>query len=78
VSLVVFAIYYVGLIAGESLANNLKASPIVSMWGANVIFGTLGVILTLGMGRRGGTARGGDSIFSSLLWWRRRPAKRAT
>lgn len=67
VSLVVFAIYYVGLIAGESLANNLKASPVVSMWGANIIFGTIGVILTLRMGRRGGTARGGDWSWSSLF-----------
>lgn len=72
VSLVVFAIYYVGLIAGESLANNLKASPIVSMWGANIIFGTIGVVLTLRMGRRGGTARGGDSFWYRLFNWRRR------
>ena len=75
VSLVVFAIYYVGLIGGESLANNLKASPVVSMWGANVIFGTLGVMLTLGMGRRGGTSRGGDSIFYRLVRWRPRSAR---
>jgi lipopolysaccharide export system permease protein len=71
VSLVVFAIYYVGLIAGESLANNLKASPVVSMWAANVVFGTIGVILTLRMGRRGGTARGGDGGW--LRIFQRRP-----
>jgi lipopolysaccharide export system permease protein len=77
VSLIVFAIYYVGLIAGESLANNLKASPVISMWGANVIFGTIGVILTLRMGRRGGTSRGGDSIWYRLFGRRAKSARSA-
>ena len=34
----VFAFYYVGLIAGESLAERLIVSPFVAMWAANAFF----------------------------------------
>ena len=37
VSLGVFAIYYVGLIAGESLADRAFLTPFWAMWAANVI-----------------------------------------
>ena len=61
VSLVVFALYYVGLIAGESLADRDKLPPSVSMWAANIIFTLVGLYLLARMEREGGTARGGDT-----------------
>jgi lipopolysaccharide export system permease protein len=60
VSLVVFAIYYVGLIAGESLADRNFLTPFWAMWAANVILTIVGLILLVRMGREGATSRGGD------------------
>lgn len=60
VSLVVFGLYYVGLIAGESLARRGIVPPFVSMWIANAVFGTLALILLARMGKETGTSRGGD------------------
>jgi len=65
VSLVVFGLYYVGLIAGESLARRGIVPPFVSMWIANAVFGTLALILLARMGKETGTSRGGD--FTELL-----------
>ena len=59
-SLGVFALYYVCLIAGESMADDGVLPPWVAMWGANLIFTLVGVGLFLRMGREGSTARGGD------------------
>jgi lipopolysaccharide export system permease protein len=60
VSLVVFAIYYIGLIAGESLANKGYLTPFWAMWAANVILTMVGLLLLARMGREGATSRGGD------------------
>jgi lipopolysaccharide export system permease protein len=60
VSLVVFAIYYVGLIAGESLADRAFLTPFWAMWAANVILTAVGILLMIRMGREGATSRGGD------------------
>jgi lipopolysaccharide export system permease protein len=60
VSLVVFAIYYVGLIGGESLADRGLLTPFWAMWAANVIFAVVGLFLLARMGREGATSRGGD------------------
>jgi lipopolysaccharide export system permease protein len=60
VSLVVFGIYYVGLIAGESLARRGMVPPVVSMWIANVVFGVIALILLAKMGKEAGSNRGGD------------------
>lgn len=74
VSIGVFAIYYVGLIAGEKLADKLIVSPIIAMWAANAILGVVGIALALTMGRRGASPRGGGfgDLFDRVLWWRRR------
>jgi lipopolysaccharide export system permease protein len=76
VSLVAFAIYYIGLIAGESLADNLKVSPLVAMWAANALLGGLGLLLALRMGQHGANARGPEwhEMFTRLLPWRRKSA----
>ena len=60
VSLVVFAIYYVGLIGGEALADRGLLTPFWAMWAANVIFAAVGLVLLARMGREGATSRGGD------------------
>jgi lipopolysaccharide export system permease protein len=65
VSLVVFALYYVGLIAGESLARRGIIPPFLSMWGANLIFAALALFLLSRMGSENTTGRGGD--FRELL-----------
>ena len=60
VSLIVFALYYVGLIAGESLARRGLVPPFLSMWGANLIFAALALFLLSRMGSENTTGRGGD------------------
>jgi len=59
-SLGVFALYYVCLIAGESMADDGALPPWVAMWAANMVFTIVGVFLFVRMGREGSTARGGD------------------
>lgn len=41
--MIVFSVYYVGLIAGESLANRLILPPFVAMWLTNILMSGLGV-----------------------------------
>lgn len=43
-SLVVFTVYYVGLIAGESLANRLIIPAFWAMWTPNVLFTLVGLL----------------------------------
>ena len=82
VSLFVFALYYVCLIAGESIAKRGLMPAVVSMWMANVIFSLAALWMLLKMGQEGTTARGGDmremisaikgSIRSKFGWKKRR------
>jgi lipopolysaccharide export system permease protein len=58
VSLGIFGIYYVGLIGGENLGNPGYVPPIIAMWVTNAVFGVLGVIGFLRLGREHGTGRG--------------------
>jgi lipopolysaccharide export system permease protein len=60
VSLIVFALYYVGLIGGESLANKGLIPPFWAMWGTNVILTIVGLILLLRMGHEENSGRGGN------------------
>ena len=60
VSFLIFALYYVGLIGGEALADRAMLSPFWAMWGANVIFLVLGLLMITRMGNEANTARGGD------------------
>ena len=60
VSLLVFALYYVGLIGGESLANEGIVPPFWAMWGTNVILSVVGITLLLRMGKDSTSNRGGD------------------
>ncbi|MFL5954851.1 MAG: LptF/LptG family permease [Gaiellaceae bacterium] len=71
VSLSVFALYYVGLIAGQSLAENGTLSPFWSMWLANIIFTIVGLFLLSRMGKESGSSRGGDmrEMLDMLRTW---------
>jgi lipopolysaccharide export system permease protein len=60
VSLVVFGLYYMCLLAGESLASRGIVPPALSMWGANLIFALVGLALAARMGHEAGTSRGGS------------------
>ncbi|MDP9204771.1 MAG: LptF/LptG family permease [Gemmatimonadota bacterium] len=60
VSLFVFALYYICLIAGESIAKRGLMPAVVSMWMANVIFALIALWMLAKMGQEGSTARGGD------------------
>ena len=59
VSLVVFAMYYVGLIGGEAAANNGLVDPFWAMWGTNAIMTLVGMVLMLRMRRDAGSRGGG-------------------
>ena len=67
VSLGVFAIYYVGLLAGEALSDRGLVDPAIAMWGANVLLGIVGVVLTARLGSEGSTHRGSETSE----WWGR-------
>jgi lipopolysaccharide export system permease protein len=76
-SLVIFAIYYIGLIAGESLADRGIMTPFWAMWAANIILTLVGMLLLARMGRESATSRGGDvgellETLRGVFRWRRR------
>ncbi len=50
VSFAVFGLYYIGLIAGEPLAEDGKLTPFVAMWGSDLAFALLGAGLLLRLG----------------------------
>ncbi len=60
VSLAVFGLYYVGLIAGEALADRSILTPFWAMWSANILFTIVAIILLARMGHETATSRGGD------------------
>jgi lipopolysaccharide export system permease protein len=60
VSLGVFALYYIGLIAGQPLGDRGTLTPFFAMWSSNIIFTLISIVLMANIGREGSTARGGD------------------
>ncbi len=71
VSLFVFALYYVGLIAGEALADRDLLPPWLAMWATNLIFLTIGLLLLRTVGNEGVSSRGGE-MAERLGEWRER------
>jgi lipopolysaccharide export system permease protein len=63
--LAVFSIHYVGLTAGESLADRGHVAPWAAMWTPNIVLTVLGIIGLLRVSRESGTTRGGD--FQEVL-----------
>jgi lipopolysaccharide export system permease protein len=57
-SVVIFGLYYVGLIGGETLADELIVTPFWAMWGANLVMTAIGIALFLRLNRQRIAARG--------------------
>jgi lipopolysaccharide export system permease protein len=72
--LLVFSIHYVGLTAGESLADRGLVSPWASMWTPNIVLTILGLIGLWRVSRESGSTRGGD--FQELIDGLRHLARR--
>jgi lipopolysaccharide export system permease protein len=58
--LLVFSIHYVGLTAGESLADRGYVAPWAAMWSPNIVLTIAGVIGLVRVSRESGSTRGGD------------------
>jgi lipopolysaccharide export system permease protein len=58
-SVLIFGFYYVGLIGGETLADELVITPFWAMWGANLVMAAVGIVLFLRLNRQRVAARGG-------------------
>jgi lipopolysaccharide export system permease protein len=63
--LLVFSIHYIGLTAGESLADRGHISPWLAMWSPNIVLTILGILGLLWVSRESGSTRGGD--FREML-----------
>ena len=63
--LLVFSVHYVGLTAGESLADRGLMSPWLAMWAPNIVLTILGLIGMVRLSRESGSTRGGD--FQEVL-----------
>jgi lipopolysaccharide export system permease protein len=79
-SIVVFALYYVGLIGGQTLADNLIISPFWAMWLTNILFTVVGIVLLVRVQRSGSTARGGDvgEMLEVVRGWFTRRGRRSS
>jgi lipopolysaccharide export system permease protein len=82
--LAVFSIYYVGLTAGESLADRGIMAPWAAMWWPNIVLTIIGVIGLIRVSKESGSTRGGDfqelvEAIRHLVRWRRviAPRRRA-
>jgi lipopolysaccharide export system permease protein len=64
----IFAIHYIGLTAGESLADRGHMSPWFAMWAPNIVLTVLGIYGLRGVSRHTGSTRGGDfrEMFDAL------------
>ncbi len=63
--LLVFSVHYVGLTAGESLADRGLMSPWLAMWLPNIVLTVVGLIGLIRVSRESGSTRGGD--FQEVL-----------
>jgi lipopolysaccharide export system permease protein len=61
-SLTIFALYYVGLIGGEGLADRGYVPPGWAMWAMNAVMAALGLFGLSRIGRETSTTRGGGSF----------------
>jgi lipopolysaccharide export system permease protein len=58
--LLVFSVHYVGLTAGESLADRGFVSPWQAMWTPNIVLTLIGLLGLVRVSRESGSTRGGD------------------
>ena len=59
--LLVFSVHYIGLTAGESLADRGHVTPWAAMWTPNIVLTVLGILGLLRVSRESGSTRGGDA-----------------
>ena len=64
-SMIIFSLYYVGLIGGETLAGRGYVTPLVAMWIVNALMTVLGAIGLATMGNETATAR--SSTWDQML-----------
>ncbi len=78
-SVVIFAIFWVSLIGGETLADRGHVSPALAMWLPNLIILPVSLILVSRMARQVATARAGgwDDLLFTLMGLVRKPIHRA-
>ncbi len=67
-SLLIFAIYWIGLTGGENLGDKGIVSPVAAMWAINVVFLALGIWAFRHLGKEMATTRGGgwDDLLYTL------------
>lgn len=74
----VFAVFWVGLTAGEALADKGYIRPWLAMWSPNIILALIGTLGLAAVNRESGSTRGGDWneisqwIADRTRWIRRR------
>ena len=75
-SLVIFAVFYIAMTAGEQLADRGYLTPAAAMWAPNLLIGVLGLAGLFAASRTTGTTRGGDlaEIRDFFFGWIRRRA----
>jgi lipopolysaccharide export system permease protein len=73
VSIVVFGLYYICLMAGETLADKGRLPAPVAMWIANVVFSLIGLALLWRVENTTDSSRGGGLRD----WWADRKARKA-
>lgn len=66
-SFVIFGFYYIGLIGGETLADQLVVPAFWAMWTPNLLMLAVGLVLFSRLGREHATARGGEGRLARLL-----------
>ncbi|HEU4452310.1 MAG TPA: LptF/LptG family permease [Longimicrobium sp.] len=76
-SMIIFSLYYIGLIGGESLAGRGIVTPLVAMWVVNALMTVLGLIGLATMGRETSTARSGlwDNLAQGVRGFFRRGSR---
>jgi lipopolysaccharide export system permease protein len=71
--LAVYAIYFAGLSAGETLADRGYVRPATAMWLSNIILAVIALTALVLVRHGGGHARAGSGTVESLVeWWRGR------
>ncbi|HEX9892651.1 MAG TPA: LptF/LptG family permease [Gemmatimonadales bacterium] len=73
-SMLIFTLFYVGMTAGEQLADRGFLTPAAAMWAPNVLIGALGLLGLRAASRTTGTTRGGDlaDLIDLMFGWLRR------
>ncbi len=76
--LLVFSVHYVGLTAGESLADRGFVTPWAAMWAPNIGLTIVGVLGLIRVSRESGSTRGGDfqEVLDAVRHFRRRRRQR--